>query len=508
LTFAEAANELLIRSLKGKSTVPPRIRQYSSIYVRITAGDTARQFERIRELIDAGVFVLQGGTYRTKTRDSDPIKQFKLTYRKLFGLSSFIGLADRDRFELSGEQLEEWLTYPERGKEILLRNLGGINNDDDAQESEAKGDIGTDPHTNSTAIVFSQESLFDVISGAQDDTVKAQDIETPLLVTERRITVEELIPKQIRESQIELAVIGLGFEDRTLESVKRWLSLFTPKRAIAIEYPEPGKGKEIISLLKKYAVQFDVVPYEDILTSGLQLPNISTFVDITGLAKPILFWSIRNALLQTGNVWFCRTMAEQYYPLDENLAVVLDAEKNRNHTLLLKSLSHVLTGEKGPYKLEKLINTEVDESLRKVLCTFASAKHERLLSLLDYRDYDRVEIAVPPPGTPRNEIARIAAEIAAWDSRVTGMNEINSNDLTGVIDWLTEQYVTWYVDKGCNIEFGLTGSKIQAVACAAVSVECKIAQCWYVRPKEFDPARFTKGTGASGYYNVSRIRRN
>ncbi len=497
LSFAEAANELLIRSYREKVTSPQRIRQYSSIYVSITTGDTTQQFNKIRELIDAGVFVLQGGAHRTKTRDSDPIKQFKLTYRKLFGLSSFIGLADRDRFELSGEQLEEWLEHPERGKEIFLRRLGGIEAEYDDQEFEVKI-ISETRNQESTVSTYAQESLFEV---------KKKELELLYVAPERRIEVEDLKAEELSLANIELAILGLGFEDRTLESTDRWLSLFTPKQAITIEYPERGNSREIKRLLKNHGVKTEVISYEDVLTNGLILPSVPTFVDITGLATPVLFWAIRNALRQTGNVWFCHTLAQMYYPLDEDLQVILEAERNSDYALLLKSLSKVLTGEKGPYKLERLINTDIDESLRKVLCAFVSAKHERLLSLLDYRDYDRVEIAVPPAGTPRNETARIAAEVAAWNYRLSRMNEVNSNDLKLVIDWLTEQFVTWYVDRGYNVEFGLTGSKIQAVACAAVSVECKLAQCWYVRPKDFDPMRFTKGTGISQYYNLKRVSR-
>ena len=61
---------------------------------------------------------------RTKTRDSNPTHQFILTYRKLYGLSSFIGLSNRDRFELSGQDLIAWLKDPANGADILGRNLG------------------------------------------------------------------------------------------------------------------------------------------------------------------------------------------------------------------------------------------------------------------------------------------------------------------------------------------------------------------------------------------------
>src|SRR6185295_5964792 len=126
LVFAEAAHELLVRSQRQATTqghTPPRLRQYSSIYVRVTSEDLQsrkQQIDQLRELIDAGVFVHSGGAPRSKTKDSNPIQQFKLSYRKIYGLASFIGLADRDRFELSGVDLERWLTTPD--KDILLRN--------------------------------------------------------------------------------------------------------------------------------------------------------------------------------------------------------------------------------------------------------------------------------------------------------------------------------------------------------------------------------------------------
>ena len=130
ISFAEAAHDLLQRSAHAQKDGSPkrnRLRQYAQIYVRITAGDEQAQFDRLRELIDAGVFVLEGGVDapRKKTRDADPISQFILTYRKLFGLTQYIGLAFSDRFELSGKQLQEWLFNPAGGKNILMKNLGG-----------------------------------------------------------------------------------------------------------------------------------------------------------------------------------------------------------------------------------------------------------------------------------------------------------------------------------------------------------------------------------------------
>ena len=124
-SFAEASHELLVDSCRQNPSGhgSKRIRQYLSLYVRITTGDFERQSDQLRELIDAGVFVFAGGSHvpRAKTRDSNPMQQFKLTYRKIYGLVNFIGLAERDRFELSGADLEKWLSEPKRGKDILLQ---------------------------------------------------------------------------------------------------------------------------------------------------------------------------------------------------------------------------------------------------------------------------------------------------------------------------------------------------------------------------------------------------
>ncbi|MBW2083859.1 MAG: hypothetical protein JRI39_12455, partial [Deltaproteobacteria bacterium] len=504
LTFAEASHELLVKS-RG---TPKRLRKYASIYVRVTAGDTRKQFERLRELIDAGVFVLHGGTPRTKTRDGDPVQQFKLTYRKLFGLSNFIGLAERDRFELSGEQLEEWLTQPAKGKEILLRNLGGTNSEgEDVVEVDTREENEKDSDTLDTEKGMARQQLLFNLPGTTIKDVFSDGTEAIIPSTTpraKRVAASSISPDELAETDIELVVLGLGFEERSLESARRILSLINPKQAILIKYPEPGKETDIIEITSDKVEDIKVVKYEHVLSEGLELPNVPTLVDVTGLAKPALFSAVRGALQRKGRVWICHTRAERYYPLDVDIAKVLDAEKSRDHYQLLNSLSKILTGEKGPYNIDGLLESDADESRRKVLCTFASAKHERLLSLFDARDYDRLEIIVPPKGTPRSEIARIAAEIAGWNFRASRTTEIRSDDLHGVIEELMRQYLYWYVECGYNIEFGLTGSKMQAVACAAVSVECKIARCWYVRPEEFDPKRFTKGVGESRYFSICR----
>ncbi len=505
LTFAEASYELLLKSSKniGRSK-RKRLRQYSSIYVRVTTGDTRKQFQRLRELIDAGVFVLHGGTPRTKTRDGDPIQQFKLTYRKLFGLSNFIGLSESDRFELSGEKLEEWLMHPEKGKEILLRNLGGgVLKTDQKDQLERAEELKPDRKEHQA---FQQMPLFETVQPVIEEVFFNGDLgicTTPDIPKER-LAIDQIDISKMGPNDIDVIVLGLGFEDRSLESTKRLFEHLKPSKAILVEYKLPGKGEEIEQIVKKHVKSVNRLKYNDLLSKGLMVPNVPALIDVSALAKPALFSAVRNTLHKQGQVWICHTLAKDYYPLNTDIEKVIAADKDRNQYQLLEALSQIFTGEKGPYSIDGLIESDADESRRKVLCTFASAKHQRLLTLLDMRDYDRIEIIVPLKGTPRSEIAYIAAEIAGWNFRASGINEIHTNDLQGTVNLLINQYSHWYVDRGYNLEFGLTGSKMQAVACAAVSVVCKVAHCWYVSPQEFDPKRFTKGIGESRYYKIKR----
>ena len=121
-SFAAASHRALISSYrKGEAR---GLRQYTSIYVNASADEAGNQNGKLRELVDAGVFVFHGGTPRSKTEHSDPVHQFKLVFRKIYGIADFIPLADRDRFELTGKELSEWLSDPQKGADLLNRNLG------------------------------------------------------------------------------------------------------------------------------------------------------------------------------------------------------------------------------------------------------------------------------------------------------------------------------------------------------------------------------------------------
>ena len=505
-SFAEASHELLAKSCNSSLSKngKQRIRQYSSLYVRVTTGNLEKQTERLRELIDAGVFVFAGGSNvpRTKTRDSNPTQQFKLTYRKIYGLVNFIGLAERDRFELSGPDLEEWLAEPSKGKEILLRNLGGGGQEDESDEegkapaTEVEARRGA-RRTHATE----QRSLFDVPPPAKEELSSTEAGYTEFIEAKKPIIKK--IDGSFSDIPINCVIVGLGFEERTLESTRRLCSAVKPDEALTVQYQEPGNSAEIESILRESVRNCLPLEYSRIIDQGLPDVDGNVLVDITGLAKPIIFHTIRNELRRKRHVWICHTEAQYYYPLDSDLEGILKADSELEHHVLLEELREVLTGEKRPYTSDKLLPSDSDDTRQRVLCAFSSPKHERLLSLLDYRDYERIEIIAPGNASARSRVAQIVAEIAARNNANSNIEKIDSNDLGGAVAFITDRYKWWYIDCGLNFELGLTGSKLQAVACAAASAAFKVSQCWYLRPKSFDPDRFTRGVGKTHFYEIS-----
>jgi len=482
-----------------------RLRQYAKVYVRVTTGDTEGQFERLRKLIDAGVFVLDGGTHRSKTRDSDPIQQFKLTYRKLYGLSSFIGLSERDRYELSGKDLEEWLSDPSQCREILLRNLGAAEASDEIAEEdevcvaeEGNEDLSTEP---ARARLLWEELEPDAAAVAR------AHVEDDLFASvasrgfhERKPCWSILEPASLEGRDIDVLVVGLGFEARTAVSVTRIVRRVCPHRSVCVRYKEEGRSRQIRETVGKRGIQ--EVDYMDVVRNGLELPKGLALVDVTGLAKPAIWHAITGALQSHRRVIVCHTEARSYYPLDADLAPVLDAEVGREYLTLLDKLGQLLTGEQGPYELHALMTSHADDTRRRFLFAFASPKHERLLAMLDHRDFDKIQVVTQRSDTPRGRLAQLAADFVVKNVPGAEALRLDSNDLGGILDAITSSYHKWYVDAGLNFECGLTGSKLQAVGCAAAAAAFKFSQAWYVQPQRFDPDRFTKGVGATQYYEV------
>jgi hypothetical protein len=139
----------------------------------------------------------------------------------------------------------------------------------------------------------------------------------------------------------------------------------------------------------------------------------------------------------------------------------------------------------------------------RALLASASPKNDRLLHILDSRDYDAARILVPPPTTARRSFARAAAEFStsvAYEN--VALVEVDTNDIVSAIQKTEEIYQELYFLSGANIEIGLTGSKIHVAAFAALAAAARISAAWYVRPKRYDPERFTTGVGQTQCFDI------
>lgn len=505
ISFAEASHDLLVQSYQKNQKNPglrQRLRQYLSIYVRITAGNIAEQRDQLIELVDSGLFVFAGGSDapRTKTKDADPILQFKLTYRKIYGLSSFIGLAESDRYELSGDQLAEWLTSP--SKEILMRNLdSGDGNAElvdaaEASPSPAMSDENSVPADLQPSLFGPLPNVFEEKGGAPADSMASFLDNVP--------EVRELTLQGLSAVGIDTLITANGFEPRAAASMTRLSEVVKPDKTILLQYRQASGSGEIENIIRGMSREIANLSYPGEFDRSGGINGKKILIDVSGMVKPAIFQFVREALKRNRRVWICHTSAQTYYPTDADITKALEAETQRNHFALIEELSKILTGEVGPYKIHSLHSSDVDESRRRVLVAFSSAKHERLFSLLEGRDYDRVEIVVPDSPSPWSRLSRIVGDVAARNSsNNANLTPIRPNDLKGTIEVLARLFHRWYATCGYNFELALTGSKLQGVACAAFSASFKVSRCVYVSPGRYDQEKFTHGVGQTQCYEIS-----
>ena len=493
LAFAQAAGELLQRSARGKSG---RLRQYTKMYVRVDTGpDSESVANRLLDLLDAGVFVYDGGAPRTKTRDDDPVLQFKLSYRKMLGLASYIGLSDRDRFELSGDALRQWLEHPEDAKEILLQNQTrdalGVAESDEPEAVQDEGSRTTDLVTTAAPTQLKFNNM------AEEPELEPISFAPSLGI--------EVVPRTLKDwarREIDTVVLGLGFEKRTVASAKRLLKVVTPRRVLLVRYTS-DQGAEVEKLVLGKNLQSEEVDSPDALAAKLNVERGEAIVDTTGLSKSYLFVAVREALRASQRTGIVHTLAKDYYPKNDELKKLGITEDTLVSAEVLDQLTHLLMGETGPYRLVQVHREPGTPNRSRALLASASPKNDRLLHLLDERAYDVTRILAPLPNSPRRTVARAAAELATSAADVnTRIIDVDTNDMHEALRATEKEYATLYHEGGANVEVGLTGSKVHAVAFAALAAVARVSYAWYVAPKSYDRKRFTQGVGKTECFDI------
>ena len=500
LAFSQAAGELLQRSAAPNGGGNRRLRQYTKLYVRVDAGpDFEKVASSLLDLLDAGVFVYDGGVPRTKTRDDDPVLQFKLSFRKMLGLASYIGLSDRDRFELSGDTLKRWLAHPDEAKEILVASEAGKGSVKEFTPDQHLEDSAAVQQTQVASRTGKAGKPRKAVQLALEHSSRAdsEELYTPSL----GLSGESCDLESLRAGRVDTLILALGFEERALASADRILHTVAPRRALLIHYTN-DQGLEIRRLVDRSGVPHEIVTGVDDLRAALKASE-NVLVDSTGMSKPFLFVAVRDGLRLRQKVAVVHTAAEDYYPRNEDLrlrGIRLDGTGSPP----FESLEDLLVGEAGPYRLCQVHEEQAEPDRWRALIASASPKNDRLLHLFDARSYDAARILVPPANSERSLVARAAAELAASaaDSNV-GLKEVDTNDLHAALRATEEIYNDLYYGSGANVEIGLTGSKIHAIVFAGLAAVGRVASAWYVSPTEFDRQRFTTGVGATRCFKLT-----
>jgi|GEM_PF-1157169 len=509
--FANAAHKLLRKSLLDAPNGSGRIRQYAQVYVSISNGNQGWIFNEIRELIDAGIYTLDAATTapRTKRVNADPVQQFILTYRKLYGLSTLIGLSYRDRFELSGVDLESWLRSPADAEDIFLRNEGGGDEELEPEETLYTEEVAEDSDDSG-----SKEKTSDPAEGGQQmemalwaDSVKIVENEPVLApgegVKDLGIVLQRFDFPNLPE--IGVVISGAGIEERSEASLQRILNASHPREVHLVQYPMIGRTASICEVISTYGITPDFIDSKDSGNWEPPLDDGELLIDLSGLAKPEIFHFCRKALVRKRSLLVCHTEAESYFPSDSDIEPILSAHSEDDIAKLLEKMAEVFNGESKPYRQVGLIDERQDDSRPRSLISFASAKHERLLSLLDGRYYDYVGIGYSSADTLRGKISEMAARFAVRNLNGAACFPVSPTSLEGNIDFLVGLYSELYYRSGYNVEIGLTGSKMCGLASAVLAARWKIAQAWYVKPDGFSSERFTTGVGPSQIIRISLL---
>lgn len=486
LDFAESSHQELIESSRNERD---RLRQITSMNVTLEEGNL-EQTEKLLQLVDAGVFALHPSkvTSRAKAKSSDPVLQFQLSYRKILGISKGIGLSDRDRFELTGEQLLEWLAG-ENGSAKLRAHTRRFGAKEEKQASKI------DLEEAETLVTMQDEPTepelpFPPRHPAKTASSHSREHEHPRVT---QVDLGNLNP-------IENLVVSLGFEERCFPSAERLATQIHPKHIIAIEYDIPGEVEKTRGLAANLGATFTRVSIDDVMAGSIELTLGKTLIDASGLTKSAIFRITKDVFTREGCVWAAITEPREYQPTEAALKQAIGDGVEFWGDAGVETLSEILSGDQLPYNVMVVDELHSDPSRNRKLCAFSSAKHGRLLHLVDEIPYDEIDVFVPSGDNYRNKVARKSASIATRSGELGSTIEFNAFNPDILIKHLFENHFEAYQSLRSNYEFALTGGKLETLICAVVAAELPINKVLYVRPAQVDAENFSTGIGDTRVY--------
>lgn len=485
LDFAQASYDELIDSFRNEND---RLRQICSLHVTLEEGNT-EQVHKLLELVDAGVFALhpQKLTPRTKNTGVDPVLQFKLSFRKILGISKMIGLSDRDRFELNGEELLRWLSG-HSGKEILSARTRRYDGSEDAKASVLEQQTSE----KQPVLIGAAQPELDLRLSDKPKISDAAVITTPVIAKIRPEDIESL----------DTLVISLGFEDRCILSARRLALASHPKHIVAIEYDIPGKMAETEALAKEIGASLEVWQRDQVLSAAAPRLSGSTLFDVSGLTKPVIYRLVKDHFQSNRNTYAAISEPENYHPTESDLAKAIDDGKDFWGESGVTRLAGILSGDKLPYSLSVVDELKSDPSRNTELCAFASAKHARLIHLIEETSYDDIIVLLQAGESSRHAVAKKAASIATGGGELGTIMEYREDDAGEILSLIFANHFKSYVQCCSNFEIALTGGKIETIACAIAGACLPINKVLYVKPAAFDASNFSHGIGPTNVYQI------
>ena len=509
MAFAVASQAELSESLKRKKERGERLRVYNEIFLKVeldqTSDDGADVFNKIVKLVENGIFVYQGGTPRSKMPKGKPSFYIKLAYRKILGVTNLMPISFRDRFEISGKALLDWIEKPTAralratvsGKYISDEEKTGTTDWGEEEEIEEPDVKETNPVDK-----FTQAPL------AMYDTVhEAQTLEISCILPFR---VETTSLRGITREDIEgRHIIGaIGFEDRSVGTWENILKTGKPKGVTLIHYEGeqyPNRKDDICDLLSRHSVQYNIVPSLKIFslkeneldTDVLKifvtaLPFDELVLDVTSLTKPLIFLLTSEILKQRKKLHVLHTQAGDYYPTEKEVDEVLKLIDTDTQAFV-KRADDLVPGEKTGDRIT--LFQRRDPSSGVYLLCFLSMKYTRATTLIKELSYDYLDIIYPLSQDGENSPkSKFADEIAKTFVQEAGsVRSTASNDHRNAYKIIERLYTRYSLEEGNNFEIGLTGVKMHMVSAGMLASIAGISGVYYTRA-EFDPKKYTRGT--------------
>lgn len=477
LEFAEASHDELVASYRNERD---RLRQITSMNVALDEGND-EQIRKLLELVDAGVFALHPRKFsnRTKNQGSDPVLQFQLSFKKILGISKQIGLSDRDRFELNGEQFLGWMNGTQGADNLRASTRRYSKSDEDEAE-------GTETET---PVAIEEEEPIQGVLPLTPPATKIASAVTELAVPSVKFAELSAV------GPIDNLIVSLGFEERCLESASRIAQATRPKNIVAIEFPIPGKLTETKALAREIGAEFQTIKSEDILDGTDVALSGRTLIDASGLTKPIIFRLVRSDFRKSGSTLAAITEPSEYLPTEAALKEAIGDGKEFFGDEGVLKLTDILSGDRLPYKLSLVDELKSDPSRNRKLCAFASAKHARLIHLIEETTFDEIDVFLQEGDTYRNAVAAKAASIATSGGEQGSVIPFEPHAPGRLLEAIFQNHYQSYYVQNSNFELALTGGKLETVLAGITGACVPLNVVHYVQPADFETNGFSSGTG-------------